>query len=646
MLQPFREHDESEQQWQQQQQQQQQQPLLFGGGNQGTSSSIVASLPGEEREQPRTAVSDFEERLESCENLIRRSSDKLTGELEGLRAGLAGDAAGLPEARAVVLAVRDLIGSRDEHAKEIKKLQRTVQSLTGIVDQMHHALQQRPESGPVLASNNPLLPPPFAAPLATTAEEATMEPAKRAELEALRAEFQERHLNLLADIERSVNDALAQLHDRLVACEHEVAGFSATEQRQEPWQLHLEEKHAELKTLMKEELLFTHKKSVNEVLEMAQARDGELVEAFARAKQTYEQTALKVDRTAETLRAYEAGAGGGLNETCFTALVEERCAPLVDRADKLERRLDAASSEHFAQLDALRQLELQQQQERHAPLEFNESTRALDPTVSSAGGGLSETRFTALFEEHCAPLVELTDKLERRLNASSSEQLTEVDAMRADHESLYHGMHHAKVEGLERAVHELGKKSEFHDCAYDDLGQRLAATGQPHTTSAHLEGLLAGLENLAEKTQRQANDLMACKMKVASCDDHCALLDDHCVDQMEHANNATQKHDRLLGELMEHRERACLQEQGVQQELQRLKADLHSRDGFSGVDVAGVEARFEKRLEGLASNVSSQMKLSRDETDQVRLLLAGVQKAWGVTIRNPRQSRKSRHPYG
>jgi len=195
---------------------------------------------------------------------------------------------------------------------------------------------------------------------------------------------------------------------------------------------------------------------------------------------------------------------------------------------------------------------------------------------------------------------------------------------------------------------------------------------------------------------------------------------------MEHADHATQKHDRLLGELMEHRERVGLQEQGIQQELHRLKADLysrdgfsgvdlaqvearfekrlglqeqgvqqelhqlkadlhsrdgfsgmdlaqvearfekrlslqeqgiqqelhrlkaylHSRDGFNGVDLAGVETRFEKRLEGLASNVASQMKLSRDETDQVRLLLAGVQKAWGLTIRNPRPSRKSRHMYG
>jgi len=620
-----------------------------------------------------------------------------------------------------------------------------------------------------------------------------MEPATRAELEALRAEFQERHLNLLNDLETKVNQALALIHaqiqHQMVACEQAVferkdkvheehvrfidealsataQRLSATEKKQEALQLHLEEKHAEaqkhieekhaeVKKSMKDELLQTHKNSVNEVLEVAQARDGEIVEAFSRAKQMHDQTALKVEKTADKLSAYEAQhlktwqqqqrqqptefdestqmlgpsvsctggdlnetsgltalvgehcallvdrvekmerrldaassehfaqldglqqlrqqqqqqqrsaplefdtstrvfgpavsrAGGDLNETSgLTALVEEHCVPLVDRVDKMERRLDAASSEHFAQLNGLRQLQQQQQQQpRSAPREFDESTRVVGPTVCSAGGGLSETRFTALFEEHCAPLVDRTDELERRLHAASSEHLAEVDAMRADHESLYHGMHHAKVEGLERAVHEFGKKSEFHDRAYDDLEKRLAAIGQPHTASAHLEGLLAGLENLAEKTQRQANDLMACKMKVASCDDHCALLDDHCVDQMEHANNATQKHDRLLGELMEHRERACLQEQGVQQELQRLKADLHSRDGFSGVDVAGVEARFEKRLEGLASNVSSQMKLSRDETDQVRLLLAGVQKAWGVTIRNPRQSRKSRHPYG
>jgi len=319
-------------------------------------------------------------------------------------------------------------------------------------------------------------------------------------------------------------------------------------------------------------------------------------------------------------------------------------------------------------LDALRQL--QQQQQRSAPLEFDETTRVLGPTVSSAGGGLSETRFTALFEEHCAPLVDRTDQLERRLDAASSEHL-------------------AEVEGLEHAVHEFGKKSEFHDRAYGDLGQRLAAISQPNTTSAHLEGLRTGLENLAERTQRHANELMACKMKVASCDDHCALLDDHCVNLLEHANHATRKHDRLLGELLEHRERACLQEQGVQhelhrltadlrscavfsggdlaaekhdkllselmehrervclqeqgvqQELHRLKADLHRGDGSS--DLAGVETRFEKRLQALASNVASQMKLSRDETDQVRLLLAGVQKTWGVTLRNLRPSRRSRH---
>jgi hypothetical protein len=107
-----------------------------------------------------------------------------------------------------------------------------------------------------------------------------------------------------------------------------------------------------------------------------------------------------------------------------------------------------------------------------------------------------------------------------------------------------------------------------------------------------------------------------------------------------------EKHDRLLNDLMDHRDRVCLQEHGVQQELHRLKVDLHSRGASSGVDLAKVEAHFETRLEGLARNVASQMKLSRDETDQVRLLLAGVQKAWGLAIRNPRPSRKSRHQYG
>jgi len=688
MPKPVREcdHQSEQQQWQQQQQQ----PFVQGESIHGTSSSIVGLLPRGEGEQRPIAVSQIEERLEGCENLIGRSFDKLTRDLEGLRAGLAGDAAGLPEARAVVFDIRDLAASRDEHAKEITELQHSAQSLTARVDEMHHVLQQNHFIDPVFAAQNPPLPPPAVAPLDTVVSEAATQPATLEEMEALRTEFRERHSHLLADLEKNVNQALAQIHDRVLACEQAVfehkddvheshARFvdealaataerlAETERRQETLQLaledthgaakiHIEEKHAEIQRSMDEELKLTQKNSVNEVLEMAKARDSEIVEAFAHAKRLHEKTDHKIDRFAEALRACES------------------------------------QQQHAWQHE--------QQQQQSLPTEFEESTRQVGPVVSSSGGDFSEARFIALLEEHCAPLVNRADKLERRLDAArldtaSRQHLAEVDRMRADHETLHHGVHHAKVEGLERAVDELGRKSEFNASAYTELEQRLAASQQAHNASIDLQGLLAGFENLAEKTEKQANGLMACKMKVASCDDHCALLDDHCVNLMEHADLATQKHDRLLGELMEHRERVCLQEQGVQQELHRLqadlhrrdgfsrgdlvavethdrllselmehrervclqehgvqqelhrlKADVHSRDGYSGGSLKAIEARLEARLEDLATNVASQMKFSQDETHQVRLLLAGVQKAWGLAIRNPRPSRRSRHAYG
>merc|ERR1719276_241359 len=89
---------------------------------------------------------------------------------------------------------------------------------------MQRALHQRTiaEPEPVFATQHPPLPPPEVAPLATTAEEARREPATRAELEALRTEFRERHSHLLSDLEANVNQALLQIHDRVVACEQAV----------------------------------------------------------------------------------------------------------------------------------------------------------------------------------------------------------------------------------------------------------------------------------------------------------------------------------------------------------------------------------------------------------------------------------------